>query len=401
MSLNQNQQAIVDAVLNSSLDYEKCGQMYLNNATAAQVKAIEEEQLKLIGDKTLAGNDDEVIRLIAEWERTHSTIQDKTINLYTLIHKSWFSTDEAKAIDGVGHGEVCCTPNSLYLNIANPLVSTITPSSNFKLNTYEPGKFIIGTSTVGGNSKNVTYVGEKNKLYGRSKDYAFSYSTGTAACVYGNGFSNPVVYDGYCFEAMRGRDLYATGGAASRRQCFLLTKGGGPAIFDGQGTPSDPDWIIQLNETNDRTIEFERDTSSRISSPWVLNKLKDGEPVYYCYLKIWIHFFFPDGSYVRTIVDRSNSAGILDAHVDPSMQKTWIYTDYRNSLAAQNSYTFKSVWNNMIYNKRYRPVGGYDPKNLDISRFWNGKLDADLQNRIVALKSSDYSTQWKGGGFRQ
>lgn len=387
MSINEQQRAMINDVLeNEDTDYAYCGTYFLNGATVTDAQDVEREALEKIGDRQAAGNDDKIIEAIARWDlNNYSSSNLQRVNLYTLQHNSVYSKNLGAS------DEICCTSNSKFLNIANKnnLIETITPESDYSLRAQHNGKFEI--------SNGIYYVGEKGKLFGREQPYAYAFSTSTAACVFGSKIPNPIVYQGYCFEAMRGRKTYATGGAMRGVQYFFLTPGGGPL--------NESNWIIKFNEYGMRYLsDSGSDTSSSANSSWVC---KDANGNYYTILKIWIHCFFPDGSYVRTVIDRSDSA-IFDGTdddtifkgVNPSMSQSWIYKDFANYKARQRGLTFSTVWNNYIYNKLYRPIGGYDPSIIDIGMNWNGKLNPAQQNSQIAYLKSNKTVRWKGGGLR-
>ena len=379
MSINTQQREIINSIINNSdTNYEACGLTYLKGASAATAQAVEQEGLEKIGDRERAGNDDEIIEAIARWDLQNidpSSLNQK-INLYTLSHSSGY----AIATDGVGSDAISSTSNSQYLTIVRNSLSEITnPDTTFSLLEQHNGYFPI--------SSGIQYVGEKNILFGKNVPFGFSYSTSTAACVFGSQIPNPIVYQGYCFENQRGRTNYATGGSLRKRQYFFLTPGGGPLTQNN--------WMIKFNEYGIRYVNEEKDIYTNANSSWVC---LDGDNNKYVILKIWIHVFLPDGSYVRTIIDRSDSADF--SGVTSSMNSAWIYKDYANYQAQQNNLTFANIWNNRIYNKAYRPVGGIKPDVIDISFNWNGKLSLTQQKNQQAFLATNKSVKWTGGGLR-
>lgn len=371
MSITPAQKTIIDSIIdNQDTNYNFCGAAFLNGATGVEAREVEKEALERIGDRTALGSDDKVLQQIAIWNLQNSSDLNKKLLFYTLTHRSRY-TDNLNGSD-----EICCTSTPTYIEIAKAtLGESPAPIEHIPLNTQHNEMFPI--------SEGIYYIGENNKLFGKETPYAFIYSTSTAACVYGHDFAQPISYQGYSFETMRGRTNYATGGSSSRGQYFFLTPGGGPLTSSN--------WIIKYVEYGIRFIT-EDDTYTSPDSPWVITT-STGQK--YAIVKIFIHLFFPSGAYVRTILDRSDSADFTG--VDPSMAYSWIYHDYANYQATQEGKTFGTIWDNYIYNKVYRPIGGLDPTIIDISFNWNGKLSATQQKTQIAYLKTDKSVEWKGG----
>lgn len=374
MSINNNQRNIINSIVgNENTDYDFCGRAYLNGSSATVAKNLEQKALEDIADKSAAGNDAKIIKAIAEWELQNYDPSDlnKKIVLFILGHRSGYAKDLG------GSDEICITANSNFISIARNVVAQKDLKETDRLNEQHNCYCNIGN--------NIYYIGENNKLFGKDKPYGFAFSTSTAACVYGTNMNAPVSYQGYCFETMRGRTGYATGASIEQNQFFYLTPGGGPLTEDN--------WIIKFVQYGTRVVD-EDDTNTTDSSPWVIKK--DNKKI--VIVKIWIHLFFPDGSYVRTVLDRSNSADFSGVNSD--MSTSWIYRDYANSKATARGLTFSSVWNDYIYNKAYRNIGGNNPNTIDVSLEWNGKHDMELQESQVAYHYLNH-TIWSAAKRRQ
>lgn len=372
MSINQAQREIINSIINNQeTNYNFCGAAFLNGATSVEAKAVETEGLECIGDRAAAGSDDKILQQIAIWNLQNMPDLNKKLLFYTLTHRSGY-------VDNLeGSNEICCTSCPTFIDIAKTALGgeSPTPTEHIALNEQHNDVFPFHSGMY--------YIGENNRLFGREKRMGFAYSTSTAACVYGSDFSAPISYQGYSFETMRGRTHYASGASISKGQYFFLTPGGGPLTSSN--------WIIKYVEYGIRFVD-EDDTYTAPDSSWVLID-KDGSM--YAIVKIFIHLFFPSGAYVRTVLDRSNSADFYG--VNPSMAYSWIYHDYANYQAVQEGKNFGTIWDNYIYNKAYRPIGGIDPSIVDISFNWNGKLSSSLQKSQVAYLKTNKAVQWKGG----
>lgn len=375
MAITPNQQAIINSIVNKdTTDYDYCGSTFLNGASAATASNLEREGLEKIADKSKVGSDNKVIKAIAEWTLAQESPQslDKKIFLFILGHRSGYGKDLR------GSNEICITNNSYFMPIVqNSGIARQALPLGAKLNEQYNCYCEIDDG--------IYYVGENDKLFGKIKPFGFAYSTSTAACIYGSNMSAPISYEGYCFETMHGREGYATGGSIERGQFFYLTPGGGPLAADN--------WIIKYVQYGTRAID-ESDIYTNENSSWVY---KQGDSLRVI-VKIWIHLFFPDGSYVRTVLDRSDSADFTD--VSSNMATCWIYKDYANSIARQTGKTFANIWNSYIFNKAYRNVGGDNPGIVDVSFEWNGKHDVELQNAQTAFQYGTH-TIWNGSRQRQ
>ena len=374
MTKRDKVEAIINEIINNpAADYSYAGQTFMNGATEQQAKNIEIETLSSIAD----GGDKDVLKTIAKWEISKYDPSDleKKLFIFTLGHRSGYTKNLG------GSNEICVTSNSLFLQRA--VKDNLIPQVNM-----EPGTSLTqlyqdkdGYCQIGSESgNNIYFIGENNKLFGREKRYSFTYFTSTAACLYSTNMEEPISYDGYCFENRRGRNNYATGGARDHGQYFYLTPGGGPLTEDN--------WIVKYVQYGTRSI-----TSEDISKPndyWVY---KSGDS-YLVIVKIYIHLFMPDGSYVRTVLDRSDDANFGD--LTPTMEK-WIYKDYANDTAKRNGHSFASVWNDILGN--YRNVGG--SKNYsDVSFYWNGYIDEEVKREEVAYHYLNH-TIWSAAGQRQ
>lgn len=381
MSISQRQRELINEVINAEGKddlYPKYSRTFLQ--TYANAKKVEQRGLESVAD--FDNGDGQVIKVIAKHDFTSGNDDEKKIQLFVLQHRSGYDVD----ITGSSSNEICCllpgyfSEANSYVHVAQHFLPQLDENSQpDNLKTLKTnGYFEIKNN---GNDTGVYYIGENGVLIGQNKPYAFAYSTSTAACLYGDGIPEPIIYNGYAYEAQSGRTGYATGGAVRKNEFYYLTPGGGPITEDN--------WIIRYAEYGTRIV-LPTDTGTTSNSSWVY---KDDDTLR-CVVKLWIHFFFPNGAYCRTCLDRSDSADFSGK--PSSAMNCWIYSDYSNSSAAQ--YQFTTVWNK-VCRKELRPVGGIKPSNIDTSLNWNHNRISGVQQSQIAY-SKNSSAIWQGGGIR-
>ena len=201
----------------------------------------------------------------------------------------------------------------------------------------------------------------------------------TAACVFNGETGDITDYPGYFYEGMGeipGITTTPSGasGGDSFSQYFVYTPGGGPV--------SASNWIFKMVECSYKTY--------RGGAEYSQYTYHNGARIM---LKFYIHFFFPDGSYVRRMVDRSD---IVKEPADLNNLSLWRYEDYVNSTARTHSLTFPTVWNSCYPGMGGNKISG-KPNNNDFSLFWNQGQPMGIANG-KAIPMEPALPVWDGKG---
>ena len=350
----------------SSAKWDQLSQAFIKvtNHDPTIAMNIERDALWKIGDPTRAGSDKKVIRAIAEYEVLNNPdeFSGKKIKLFMLQHRSQFNPgSEGQYLNN--SRQICNTSNQLYINRLN--AAPVSPQVE-NPSEETPGYKL---TTIGNDSGTAIYnLVEYGQLFGREQPAGFAISISTAACVY-NGITDQYIdYSGYFFEGGGSIPNITTSGTTRILNYIIYTPGGGPI--------SENNWIIKVVET--ATSGFNGDNTYK---KYTTN---DGRIV----KKFYIHFFKPNGTYLRREVDRTTtvkgSTGLNDLDI-------WLYQDYRSPQAIANNETFASIWNS-TYSGNNKIYGA--PPKRDFSLFWNTGEPGSLAQQTA----KNGSNIWSGKG---
>lgn len=329
-------QEIVNKTSNEK--WEQYSEIFLST-TGTNGKALEVETLTNIKNESTATCDKNTIMAVArhdnaDWDPTNPA---REIKLYMLQHRMRYDANYLEGSD-----ERCNTSSSTFIGLAQNvgLQEVVDPTPT------NPGYENIGTV-----EQPVYYVAEHGKLFGTGSPYRFVYSISTAACIFNGETGNIEGYGGYFFEGGGDIPNITDGQYKSRMlKSYVYTPGGGPLTATN--------WILKVVES--QTSEVDEDIS-------------DGNKRF-CYLsgddlriitKTYIHFFAPNGVYVRRSIDRTDMA---EGKIHPGDLTVWYYQDFANEAAVNAGQNFKTIWNN-CYSGNMKQMGR--PNNEDFSLFWD------------------------------
>lgn len=375
-------------------------------------------------------DDETILKALAVENKKYITLQGKTrwFGLYTLQHRGGYSPLSTGSNFEKESYAIIKTPisgnssNSFYTKINNELNTSSHSISESDLTIQkdhpkwlydEHNQLIVSTNN------NIEYplgngVVLINEIDGLGQcDHSINMRSG--ALINASFITTPIYYEGY---------VSVWNGKARQNSSYTAPNCGQGLFYEiGAPTFSDEEYTIfvrrgePLSENNWIIAYVERGIANAITSynsqP---TKIEEYVKKYACTsennnlqfnMQIYINLFMPNGKLVRTKLDRSalyfgaTAPGPNSGPGGPGYTygyNNWVYRDYANTAAKNDSLTFSLIWNSILSGD-YEQWSSQRDKNFSIKDksthwlyYWDSGTKEDLNNNFQGINYEDIKT---------